>query len=256
MDKYDINRQHDSTSMDELVGSVCTDFICVYVPENTTPYASSTEPPSPYKGNSTSINKSNAINHYYNTSIDDLIISTMKYNKTHYDYATSDKSPLIDIKENQFKYDGNISNINKETKNSTHKYNEHIGIIQDKTDIIKDDTDAIRKGDYDHDYGYSSFKEDYSAFYIKLNGVFYRFFIETGVLFWRSDIEPDEEYDTEDGSIYVNLGEMFNVINREVEYISYEDPVLSIKFSGRDVIIFKYEFRYNSDDSVVSLIEF
>jgi len=69
-------------------------------------------------------------------------------------------------------------------------------------------------------------------FYLKLSGLYHRFSLDAGLLFWRSHQEPDPEYDLDLDCRYVNLGEELKVIGVAVEKVHMGEDRLDMVFGN------------------------
>ena len=68
--------------------------------------------------------------------------------------------------------------------------------------------------------------------YIQLSGVWHRFYIDAGCLFWAEGHAPEPEDDLLDGDIYVDLGESLHVIDTTVSSIRMADCELLVEFGN------------------------
>jgi len=82
--------------------------------------------------------------------------------------------------------------------------------------------------------------ECYEILYIKLSGVFHRFFVDAGLLFWASDAAPDENDDLSEGTDqYVNLAERYNLSGLRIDGLRFSDFRLGLKFSNDTQLAFE-----------------
>ena len=85
---------------------------------------------------------------------------------------------------------------------------------------------------------YDRVGDRYEVFYMKMEGVSHRFFLDAGLLFWRSHQSYDPDNDLFDGGEYVNLGLQGGVVGEKVKSISMEDSVLTLEFENGASMIF------------------
>lgn len=74
--------------------------------------------------------------------------------------------------------------------------------------------------------------EMYNIFYLELSNVYHRFFLDAGLLFWRSGENPDEEDDLYGGDRYVDLGREYDLVGSSVASIIFQNDRLEMKFSN------------------------
>ncbi len=68
--------------------------------------------------------------------------------------------------------------------------------------------------------------------YLLSSGVWHRFFLDAGLLFWEEGLAPDADGDLADGARYVDIAEQLGVRGRTFELIAMKDSVLTIEFSN------------------------
>lgn len=81
----------------------------------------------------------------------------------------------------------------------------------------------------------------YEVFYIVLDGVSHRFFLDAGLLFWRSHEVLNPENDLSNGSEYVDLGDRHELEGYKVGSISMKDCMLTLEFIGGKRMAFANE---------------
>ncbi len=84
----------------------------------------------------------------------------------------------------------------------------------------------------------SSMDEGLSIFYLRSGQVWYRFFIDTGVLFWNTSA-PDRADDLREGDIYIPVwhapGEQDPLVT--IRQVKMSDGVLTIELLGSDPLV-------------------
>lgn len=77
--------------------------------------------------------------------------------------------------------------------------------------------------------------DNYIIFYMVLDGVSHRFFLDAGILFWTSH-EDDSDDDLFDGDKSIDLGFRNGVLGEKVDYISIDECVLTLRFrNGKEI---------------------
>lgn len=85
--------------------------------------------------------------------------------------------------------------------------------------------------------------DNYIIFYLKLADCWHRFFLDAGLLFWRSDNEPDADDDLGDDGRYVDLGNAYGIVGASVESIVFQNDLLEMKFSNGARLLFESNFE-------------
>ena len=79
--------------------------------------------------------------------------------------------------------------------------------------------------------------------HIQLSGVWYRFYLDAGLLFWAEGSGPDAEDDLMDGDRYLDLGEAIHTIGAAVSDIVMEDGRFKLTFDNGARLGLKSEVR-------------
>ncbi len=69
-------------------------------------------------------------------------------------------------------------------------------------------------------------------FYALVEGVWHRFYLDAGLLFWDEGQAPEEEEDLYEGDTYVDLSARLNVVGKAIEEIRMANGRLTLRFSG------------------------
>lgn len=75
----------------------------------------------------------------------------------------------------------------------------------------------------------------YCFFYIQLNNVWYRFFIQHGILFWIP-CEPDPEEDLADNEYYTDILKSNNINQMKIGLITMHDGIMIIPFCDGTIL--------------------
>ncbi|CAN5629439.1 hypothetical protein BH09VER1_BH09VER1_14630 [soil metagenome] len=90
---------------------------------------------------------------------------------------------------------------------------------------------------------YDAKLKKYGCCYMNVEGVFHRFYLDAGLLFWRSHRSPDPENDLGEGDCYVDFGKKFKVAGINVVNISMGNCRLDIRFENGVEILLKNEVQ-------------
>jgi hypothetical protein len=68
--------------------------------------------------------------------------------------------------------------------------------------------------------------------YLELSGVWHRFYLDAGLLFWEEGACPDPDDDLLEGERYVDLGEALCVVGVAIGDIEMNDSQLMLRFEN------------------------
>ena len=75
--------------------------------------------------------------------------------------------------------------------------------------------------------------------YIQLSGVWHRFYLDAGLLFWEEGSSPDPEDDVLEGERYTDLGEALCVVGIAIEEIDMHDSQLTLQFENEARLVLR-----------------
>ena len=88
--------------------------------------------------------------------------------------------------------------------------------------------------------------------YIRLSGVWHRFYLDAGLLFWEEGSSPDPEDDVLEGERYTDLGEALCVVDVAIGEIDMHDSQLTIQFENGARLV----LRNRAQDDGAEVVEF
>jgi hypothetical protein len=75
-------------------------------------------------------------------------------------------------------------------------------------------------------------EDEYLVFYMRVDGVWHRFFLEAGLLFWREGGRPDSEEDLDSEESYTDLSAELNLTGAAFNTLAFRDGFLELSFSN------------------------
>src|SRR5687768_3807675 len=78
--------------------------------------------------------------------------------------------------------------------------------------------------------------EEIVVFYACSDGVWHRFFLEGGLLFWREGPRPDSEGDHDSEESYIDLAAELNLGGASFSAISFREGILELSFSNGGLV--------------------
>ncbi len=85
--------------------------------------------------------------------------------------------------------------------------------------------------------------------YIRLNGVWHRFYLDAGLLFWEEGFAPEPD-DLLPGDAYIDLAQALNIRDRVLEQVRMHDSVLTVCFETGALL----ELRCRPDEEGPTLV--
>ena len=89
--------------------------------------------------------------------------------------------------------------------------------------------------------------------YIQLSGVWHRFFLDAGLLFWEEGRCPDPDDDVLEGERYVDLGESLRVLGIPIQEIEMMDSILTLQFENSARLVLRNEVQDVGSEIVESV---
>ncbi len=89
--------------------------------------------------------------------------------------------------------------------------------------------------------------------YIQLSGVWHRFFLDAGLLFWEEGRCPDPDDDVLEGERYIDLGETLHVIGVSIQRIEMRDSTLTLQFENSASLALRNGVREVGSEVVESI---
>lgn len=89
--------------------------------------------------------------------------------------------------------------------------------------------------------------------YIQLSGVWHRFYLDAGLLFWEEGSCPDPEDDILNGERYTDLGEALGVVGVAIGYIEMHDSQLTLQFENGARLVLRNRVQDDGSE-VVELV--
>ena len=90
--------------------------------------------------------------------------------------------------------------------------------------------------------------------YIQLSGVWHRFFLDAGLLFWEEGCCPDPDDDVLEGERYVDLGESLHAIGVPIQAIEMRDSTLTLQFENSARLVLRNGVQEVGSEVVESVI--
>lgn len=78
----------------------------------------------------------------------------------------------------------------------------------------------------------SANREVVTFVYAFVAGIWHRFYLDAGLLFWDEGVAPDEEEDLDQGEIYVDLAARLRTVGNTFKEIRMANSRLTLRFSG------------------------
>ncbi len=93
-------------------------------------------------------------------------------------------------------------------------------------------------------------KEFVILFYMEIEGVWLRVFLDNSVLFVDTRETPDAEDDLDDGEEYINLADLHKVRNDKIERATMKNGVFELMFSKGAI----FRFKEQNDETVLEIL--
>lgn len=95
-------------------------------------------------------------------------------------------------------------------------------------------------------------QETVGPMYIYLDGIWHRFYLDAGLLFWTEGCEPHEDDELLNNESFVDWGERLKVCGIQITGIIMRDSVLTLAFANGEQVVLKH----NPGDEATMIVRF